>query len=267
MNYARLDLFQNFMIIILVQYIFTMEIQTVTYCVAMKLKDGLIFASDTRTNGGIDHISTYRKLFYFKNEDREIVIQSAGSLATTQSVIAKINQNIKDNTDNNILKIPTLFEISQIVGTILRETIIESKSELIDTSTLSCSLLLGGYIANNEPELYNIYSEGNFIIANEETPYFQIGENKYGKPIIDRIVNYTTDLENALKCTIISFDSTIMSNLSVGLPIDLVVMNRKENKTTQIRVAKDNEFLLKIRKAWGQLIKENFDKVPPFPLS
>ncbi|MGN1357553.1 MAG: peptidase [Succinivibrionaceae bacterium] len=237
-----------------------------TYCVAMNLKDGLIFASDTRTNAGIDHISIYQKLFYFKADDRELVIQSAGNLATTQSVIAKINLLIKNDTDDNILKKKTIFEIAQIVGTILRNTVIEAKSELIDTSTLSCSLMLGGYINNQTPELYNIYTEGNFITSNYDTPYFQIGENKYGKPIIDRIVNYNTDLENALKCTMISFDSTIMSNLSVGLPIDIVVMDRKKQTTIRKRITKDNEYMLKIRHAWGQLIKENFDKVPAFPL-
>lgn len=238
-----------------------------TYCVAMRLKDGMVFVSDTRTNAGVDHISTFRKLFYFQGENREITIQSAGNLATTQSVIAKIKADIESELDNSILKLKSMYQIAEIVGSLLREVVERDKSELIDASQLSSSILIGGYIKGREPELFNIYPEGNFIISCKDTPYFQIGEIKYGKPILDRIVKFDTDITDALKCAMISFDSTIKSNLSVGLPIDILVMDFKKQKTYSRRLDSTDPYMMTVRNTWGQLIKEIFNRVPDLELS
>ena len=233
-----------------------------TYCVAMYLNDGLVFASDTRTNAGVDHVSIFKKLFYFNNANRELVIQSAGNLATTQSVIAILRQEIENDDKDNIMKLKSMFEIAEHLGATLRKVIKRDESELISKNTLSCSFILGGYIGEKNPALYNIYPEGNFVLTNKDTPYFQIGETKYGKPIIDRLINFNTKLSDALKCAMISFDSTIKSNVSVALPIDILVMDRINKTTKQKRLTAQDPYILTVRKSWGQLIVDNFHKIP-----
>lgn len=197
-----------------------------TYCVAMRLASGLVFASDSRTNAGVDHISTFRKLHVFQQDgERMLVLQSAGNLATTQSIISLLQRRCKDAERPNLLNAPSMYEAATLVGETVRE-VIQRDSEAQQsgsTTDFSCSLLLGGQIHGEEMQLFHIYPQGNFIEATRDTPYFQIGESKYGKPIIDRVLNYHTPLEQAMQCALISLDSTLRSNLSVGLPLDVMI--------------------------------------------
>lgn len=194
-----------------------------TYCVAMRLSSGLVFASDSRTNAGVDHISTFRKLHVFQQDgERTLVLQSAGNLATTQSIISLLLRRSQDAERPSLLNAPSLYEAASLVGETVRE-VIQRDSEAQQsgsTTDFSCNLLLGGQIRGEEMRLFHIYPQGNFIEATRDTPYFQIGESKYGKPIIDRVLNYDTPLEQAMQCALISLDSTLRSNLSVGLPLE-----------------------------------------------
>ncbi|MGN1393575.1 MAG: peptidase [Succinivibrionaceae bacterium] len=234
-----------------------------TYCVSMCLRDGMVFVSDTRTNAGIDHVATFNKLFHFHNENRDIVIQSAGNLATTQSVIALIRKGIELDSADNILKLPTMFEVTELVGRTVRQVISRDSSDLIDKSQLTSSFLVGGKIGDQPHVLYNVYPEGNFISTTMDTMYFQIGETKYGKPIIDRILSYDTNLTDALKLAMISVDSTIKSNLSVGLPIDILVIDLVNKRIRKRRLTAQDLYIQEIRKSWGSLIKQIFEKIPP----
>ena len=236
-----------------------------TYCVAMRLSDGLVFASDTRTNAGFDQISTFRKMHVFDQPgERELVILSAGNLGTSQSVISLLQR--RAGTDEpNVLNTTSMFETAELLGQTVREVIRRDNPDgRINHVDFSCSLILGGQIASEEPRLYNIYPEGNFIEATEETPYFQIGESKYGKPILDRVISYDTPLDRAYQCALISFDSTMKSNLSVGMPIDVAIYrkNRLTPCFTQ-RVDEHDAYFKQVRSAWHQGIQTLFNGLQP----
>lgn len=238
-----------------------------TYCVGMCLKDGMIFVSDTRTNAGIDHVATFNKLFYFNKDNVNIVIQSAGNLATTQSVISILQKNIELNElEDNIFSAKTMFDVVEIVGRVVKKVIERDSCSLIDQNQLTCSFLVGGRIKDQKPALYNIYPEGNFICTTVDTPYFQIGETKYGKPIIDRIVNFELNLTDALKLAMISVDSTLKSNLSVGLPVDILVMDWVNNTIKQKRLNSNDPYIQNLRNSWSSLIREIFEKIPPIEM-
>lgn len=211
------------------------------------------------------HISTFRKLFYFHNKDNEIVIQSAGNLATTQSVIARIKAGVVFGGSDSILELGSVYEVAEQVGKIVREVLKRDKSELIDVTQLTSSFLVGECI-KGQATLYNVYTEGNFIMSGPDTPYFQIGEIKYGKPILDRIVRYDSVLSDALKCAMISFDSTIKSNLSVGLPIDILVIDFKKQRTYSRRLDSSDPYMMSVCQSWGSLIKEIFNRIPDLEL-
>ena len=230
-----------------------------TYCVAIKLNDGLVLTSDSRTNAGVDHIASLKKLHTFEvPHDRVIFIQSAGNLATTQSVLAMIEQEIKV-AEKHILNTHTLFEAAEIVGRIIRNVIArdEGQNQGID---FSCNILLSGQIKGDTPRLFHIYPQGNFIEACEDTPYFQIGESKYGKPILDRIIEFNTPLKQALQCSLISMDSTLRSNLSVGMPLDCLTYEADSLQVTQqMRIDDNHEGFSNLRQAWSGGIKTLFD--------
>ncbi len=239
-----------------------------TYCVAMRLADGLVFASDSRTNAGVDHIATFRKLHVFQQaNERILVLQSAGNLATTQSVLSLLRQRCHDDK-LNMMNVPSLYDAATLVGATVRE-VIERDGGHPHRSGISfgCNILLGGQIRNEGTRLFHIYPEGNFIEATEDTPYFQIGESKYGKPIIDRVLQFDTSLEQAMQCALLSMDSTLRSNLSVGLPLDVMLYPVDSfSADAQYRVCESHPHYQTLRKIWGEGLAQLFNQLPPLAL-
>jgi putative proteasome-type protease len=237
-----------------------------TYCVGMLLQEGLLFASDSRTNAGVDHISTFRKMHIFQNgRDRRVVIVSAGTLATTQSVISQLQKDIRLDHDEHILSLPSLYDIVTRVGQTVREVIARDSGQQAQALGVdfSCNLIVGGQVRGEAPRLFNVYAQGNFIEATADTPYFQIGESKYGKPILDRIIRAGTPLAQAVKCTLVSFDSTIKSNISVGLPIDLLVHRKDDFGLHEpYRFGGEHPYLKDLRNAWSAGLHQLFDSLP-----
>lgn len=242
-----------------------------TYCVAMRLRAGLLFASDTRTNAGIDHIASFRKMYQFQiPHQREIVVLTAGNLATTQSVLSLLNARLSAEGEH-LLNVPSLYDAAVLLGRTLKEVVARdaeggAQSQGVD---FGANFLLGGQIQGEGPRLFHIYPQGNFIEATEDTPYFQIGESKYGKPIIDRVIRYdTTPLDEAAKCTLVSFDSTIRSNLSVGLPIDILMLRANQFEQAMKpphRVERDDPYFLALRDGWSAGLRKVFDDLPNEP--
>ena len=234
-----------------------------TYCVGMRLKEGLLLAADSRTNAGMDHIATFRKMHVFQDgTERRIVVVSAGNLATTQSVLSQLEKQVRHD-DDHILAMHSLYDVAVRIGRTVREVIQRDSGQAPGGVDYSCSLIVGGQIRGEEPRLFHVYSEGNFIEATDDTPYFQIGESKYGKPILDRIVGPDTPLTQAIKCTLVSFDSTIRSNLSVGLPIDLLVHRRDDFGLHEpYRFDEDHPYLRGLRGAWSAGLRALFTSLP-----
>lgn len=239
-----------------------------TYCVALRLEEGLVFVSDTRTNAGVDHIATFRKLHCFAVEgDRLIVMQTAGNLATSQAVVSKLRHQIQVGVERHLHNVTTLFEAAELVGECLC-SVVKQVAGLSQGSEydFSCSILLGGQIKGQPMELYNIYPQGNFIAATVDTPYFQIGESKYGKPILDRALGYNTSLDKALRCALISFDSTIRSNVSVGTPLDLLVYKADQFNVPEGRRLYDTDpYFSMIRQQWSDGLRSILAGLPPPP--
>src|SRR5262245_26942892 len=237
-----------------------------TYCVAMLLDTGLVFLSDSRTNAGVDQISTFRKATVFqKPGERVLVLQSSGNLAITQTVISILKEAIEDKLPGpNLMTVPNLLEAARCVGEALRELHRRDAGPLKEFGVdFNASLTIGGQIKGEAPRLFSIYSAGNFIEATADTTYFQIGESKYGKPIIDRVLRRTSSLNEAVKCALVSMDSTIRSNLSVGLPLDLVIVKRDRfNVARHISVDADNEYFQGIRGRWSEALREAFAQLP-----
>lgn len=236
-----------------------------TYCVAMKLAEGLVMASDSRTNAGVDHIATFCKMAVFEHPGQAVMtLLSAGNLATTQSTISLLRQRIQGDGEH-IFNQKSLYDVAVLVGSTLRE-VVERDSPKVprqDGVDFGSSFLLGGQIKGEDVRLFNIYPQGNFIEASSETPYFQIGESKYGKPILDRVIRYETSLSEASKCVLISFDSTIKSNVSVGLPIDLM-RYRKDSLVLRekYRVEESDPYFREIRQAWSAGLRRTFESIP-----
>ncbi|MGP4952617.1 peptidase [uncultured Psychrobacter sp.] len=240
-----------------------------TYCAAIRLEDGLLFASDTRTNAGVDHISTFRKLYQYGVEgERFMVLQTAGSLATSQAVFNKLQNDIDQHNEGNINTVATLFDAAQMVGECMRSVMNHAKkvaNASIDGAFTS-SFMLGGQIKGQPSELYMIYPEGNCIRATEDTPFFQLGESKYGKPILDRSVKFDTDINHATQALMLSFDSTIHSNLSVGMPIDFVVyQNDSLTMPKGRRIEADDEHFNKISRDWSEALRNTLMELPACP--
>ncbi len=235
-----------------------------TYCVAMRLDAGVVFLSDSRTNAGVDHINTFRKMHVFAKEgERVLVLMTAGNLSISQSVVNTIREKLGAR-GNNLDKVKNMFEAAKHVGDCLREVHGRDAAALEKFGLdFSSSLILGGQIKGEEPRLFNIYAAGNFIEATPETPYFQIGESKYGKPIIDRVISTRTSLDEAAKCALISMDSTIRSNLSVDLPLDLLIYERDALKVRQhVKITRDTAYYGQIRKQWGEHLRQGFAELP-----
>ncbi|MEY8713006.1 peptidase [Mangrovibacter phragmitis] len=241
-----------------------------TYCVAMCLSDGLVFASDSRTNAGVDHIATFKKLHVFsRHADRVLVLQSAGNLATTQSVISLLSARIQAEQEPNLMQAHSMYDAATLVGQTLQEVVQRDSRAQQNGSTVNfgCNLLLGGQIHGEPHRLFHIYPEGNFIEATQDTPYFQIGESKYGKPIIDRVLRQDTPLEQAMCCALVSIDSTLRSNLSVGMPLDVMLYRANSfDASGQRRITEDDPWFSTIRKAWSEGLQNTFRQLPPFAL-
>ena len=237
-----------------------------TYCVAMLLDTGLVFLSDSRTSAGVDHISSFRKTTVLqKPGDRVLVLQTAGNLAITQAVTSMLRDQIEaTDARTSLFTVPTLFEAAQCVGEAVREVHRRDAEPLKEFGVeFNASLTLGGQIRGEAPRLFSIYSAGNFIEATAETTYFQIGESKYGKPIIDRVLRRSSSLNEAAKCALISMDSTIRSNLSVGLPLDLVMVKRDRYETARhMSIDSENDYFRGIRNRWSEALREAFAELP-----
>ena len=240
-----------------------------TYCVAMRLNAGLVFLSDSRTNAGMDQISTFRKMtVYEKPGDRVLVVLTAGNLAITQAVKQLLNNEAIEGPDGEAVTIWTarsLFDCARIVGSAVRK-VYERDAEALKKHGIdfNCSLIIGGQIHGETMRLFNVYAAGNFVEAGlDGVCYFQIGESKYGKPVIDRVVTPHTPLEEAAKCALISMDSTLKSNLSVGLPLDLLVYEAEALRVDKlITIDESNPYFRMIRSTWGQRLRQVFDSIP-----
>ncbi len=240
-----------------------------TYCVAMRLSSGLVFVSDSRTNAGVDHISTFRKLHVFhQSDERLLVIQSAGNLATTQSILSLLHRRCLDPDRPNMLNVESMYDAASLLGETVREVIArDSGANQGSMTDFSCNLLLGGQIQGEGLRLFHVYPQGNFIEATHDTPYFQVGESKYGKPIIDRVLTYDTGLDQAMQCALISMDSTLRSNLSVGLPLDVMIYPKDSfSKDQQHRITEDHPYFQMIRKGWGEGLLSIFAQLPQLKL-
>jgi putative proteasome-type protease len=236
----------------------------------MMLEKGLVLMSDTRTNSGVDNISTFRKMCHWSVPgDRIISIMTSGNLATTQSVISQLEERNKAPADrqNSLYEAPTMFQVATLIGKILCETI-KSRDEdngQEATGTFSASIIVAGQIANMEPRLFLVYPEGNFIEASYDTPFFQIGETKYGRPIILRGYDRMMSFEDAVKLLMVSFDSTLKANLSVGLPLDLLVIERDKFEPTHTRrITADDTYFRAISNGWGEALKQAFHSLPDY---
>lgn len=230
----------------------------------MRLREGLVFAADTRTNAGVDHIATFRKMHLFERRgERTIVMLTSGNLATAQAVIGHLCERVQHEDVINLYTIGSMFGVAQLVGDTINEVIARASiGQQHGGVDFGLNVLLGGQIAGERPRLFHVYPQGNFIEATEDTTYFQIGEVKYGKPIIDRIVNYDTSISHATKCTLISFDSTIRSNLSVGMPIDLGIYREDSFELKTDRITEDDAYWKALRHAWGSGLRQQFQELP-----
>jgi putative proteasome-type protease len=238
-----------------------------TYCVAIATEEGLVFCSDSRTNAGPDILSTYSKMHIYElDSGRIIVLLSAGNLATTQAVITQIDADLETDEGASLKTCKKMTDIAKYVGKVSRE-----QQEHANDSTgnsdinVSASFIVGGEIKGDDPCLYMIYSAGNYISATEETPYLQIGESKYGKPILDRILFTNTSLEDAARCALVSMDSTIRANATVGPPLEILVYEKHSFETDHyIKLTAEDSYLLKLNRAWNDAIKAAFKDLPTF---
>jgi putative proteasome-type protease len=234
-----------------------------TYCVGLCLKDGLVFLSDTRTNAGVDQIGTFRKMTLFqKDKDRFFVLMSAGNLAITQSVKEILLQGQLIN-GKNLWTAKNSYEAAVLVGDAIKQ-VYERDHEALTKAGLdfNCNMIFGGQVKGEKPRLFNIYSAGNFIEATPETCYFQIGESKYGKPILDRVLNFSTPLNLATKCALISMDSTLKSNISVGAPLDMLVYEKDSLQASKlVTMDEENPYFAMIHRLWGEKLREAFNSI------
>jgi putative proteasome-type protease len=237
-----------------------------TYCVAMSLDAGMIFASDSRTNAGVDQIARFSKMRVFDREgDRVIVALSSGNLSLTQNALSLLDQRARTGEGSvHLWNATSMFDVARLVGDALREVKTRDGPYLQHNNIDShANFIVGGQVRGEAHRLFEVYSEGNFIEATPDTCYFQIGESKYGKPVIDRVVKRSTGLLEATKCTIVSFDSTMRSNISVGLPIDLVVYEADSLRIRlQRRIEESDPYFQMIHTQWGEGLRRVFAQLP-----
>jgi putative proteasome-type protease len=242
-----------------------------TYCVGILVHDGLVMVADTRTNAGLDNISVFRKLHTFsKPGERIMAIASAGNLSLTQSVISQLSEGLENpetGERETLLNAPTMFQAAQRIGRSIRMlhqiegTVLEASDVKFDVS-----FLFGGQIKNDRMRLFMIYSAGNFIECTTDTPYLQIGEHKYGKPVLDRAITYDIDLYDALKIALVSVDSTMRSNLSVGMPLDILVARRDAcDAELRYRIEPGDPYFADMRDRWSAALRAAHNSIPRPP--
>ena len=236
-----------------------------TYCVAIRGQPGLVFLSDSRTNAGVDQISTFRKMHTYEVAgERVMVLLTAGNLAVSQAVASGLKAQMGNPDEKSLANCPNMFSAAKLVGDAVRKVYARDANSLKEFGIdFNVSLIFGGQVGLEEPRLFNMYSPGNFIEATAETPYFQIGESKYGKPILDRVIGGELSLDEIAKCALISMDSTIKSNLSVGLPLDLMCYERDALRVTRHKLIDSrDEYFASIRGRWADQLKKVFNELP-----
>lgn len=243
-----------------------------TYCVAMRLNQGMVFLSDSRTNAGLDHISTFRKMTVYEQPgDRVMVLLSAGNLAITQAIRQMLPQETVEGQVGeqtgpvSLWTASSMFDAARVVGSAVRRVHRQDAQALKENSIeFNVSLIFGGQIKGEPMRLFNVYAAGNFVEAGfDGACYFQIGESKYGKPVIDRVITPATPLTEAAKCALVSMDSTLKSNLSVGLPLDLLMYEADSLKADRfVHITDENPYYRMIHTSWGQRLRQVFDSIP-----
>lgn len=238
-----------------------------TYCVGLLLNAGIVLLSDTRTNAGLDNISTYRKMFTFEDPgERVILILTAGSLSVTQTTIARLKDAIEDSESNentSIMKAPTMLKVASIIGDMLSQVrqSVQTKLNMMGQAA-SASMIVAGQRKDGAMRMFLVYSEGNFIEATDDTPFLQIGEHKYGKPILDRVIKPDTSLEDARKAMLLSMDSTLRSNLSVGMPLDLAIVPKDACRVTTMQRIEDHDPDFRaMSEAWSNALRDSFHTI------
>jgi len=237
-----------------------------TYCIGLDLKDGLVLLADTRTNAGVDNIATFSKTYVFEQPgERVMALLAAGNLALTQSIVNLLHEGIEtDDIVETLLGAKSMFRAAQLVGEAVRRIYrIDGPAMQAQNISFDVSFLLGGQIRGGNPRLFQVYAAGNFIEATADTPFLQIGEHKYGKPILDRAAGYDTDLYDGVKLALISMDSTLRSNLTVGPPVDLLVYRRDAFKfELKRRITEDDPYFRMIRERWSEALREAYLAIP-----
>ncbi|WP_305804236.1 20S proteasome subunit A/B [Stenotrophomonas sp. YIM B06876] len=239
-----------------------------TYCVGIEVDEGLVFAADTRTNASLDDVRVHRKLHVFEYPGEAVfVIMTAGNLATTQLLISRLQRDAEARTTPSLRSFQHMFEVAEHVGQILVDSQVKATDSHHDSGiNTQATLILGGQVAGEQPGLYMIYPLGNAIAASPETPYLQIGESKYGKPILDRIVQPRIHLEDAARTALLSLDSTLRSNLSVGLPLDLALVRTNDLRISQqMRMTADTPLYAQIHTSWSRKLEQAVTTLPRFP--
>lgn len=239
-----------------------------TYCVGLRIDRGLAFMSDTRTNAGVDNVSCFRKMNVWNRPgERLLVLLAAGNLATTQAVVSLLDERSKTVAERNpsLLETPSMFQTAKLIGDTVREVISGAATNGQTAEAFGASFIFGGQIKGTEPRLFMIYPEGNFVEASSDTPFFQIGETKYGRPILIRAYDRQMKFEEAAKLLMVSFDSTVKSNLSVGLPLDMLFYeNDRFEPLLQKRIAIDDPYYKTISDGWSDALKAAFRSLPDY---
>jgi putative proteasome-type protease len=241
----------------------------VTYCAAVVVDDGLVFVSDSRTNAGVDQINTFSKMHRFCGDgERQITVLTAGNLATSQAVIRQLRRDLDETKLPNLKSAEHLAEAADYVGSISLAAQQRHRGKSADQFDAGASFIVGGQIAGKEPQIFLVYPEGNHIRATSRTPYLQIGELKYGKPILDRIIDARLDLETAGRCAMVSMDSTLRSNITVGPPLELLICRAGVFDEGEHRVfEEDDDYLRSLRKSWQENLIKAFEGLPRLPSS
>ena len=238
-----------------------------TYCLAINVDEGIVFCSDSRTNAGTDNVSTYSKMHTFAwPGERFFVLLSAGNLATTQAVVKKLNSDVPAGLVPNLLSVNSMQEAADYVGIVSSMVQKQQVDRDISSSNFEASFIFGGQIAGDTPEIYLVYPQGNYIHESREHPFLQIGEIKYGKPILDRVIKRSLELERAARCALVSMNSTIRSNVTVGPPVELLLYRRGElAEGRRLYLTEDDPLAREISERWNQGLAHALESLPHFP--